>query len=84
MTTLLTTMEVADRLRIHPDTVRRMCARGDLTVTRVGGRLRIHEDSLPTPDWNPRHRTPPIRTPRPGAQGSLTALVRELEQQDAA
>lgn len=47
---LLTVREVADRLRINPETVRVMCRRKDLASVRVGrGRTaayRVPEDEI--------------------------------------
>lgn len=42
----LTTEEVAARLRLTQDTVRRMCRRGDLLGSYVGGQWLIDEDDL--------------------------------------
>lgn len=38
---LLTVAQVAERLAVHPMTVTRLVARGDLGAIRVGGQLRI-------------------------------------------
>jgi len=39
---LLTYREVAERLALHPNTVRRLVARGELAKVRVGGSVRVH------------------------------------------
>jgi len=43
---LLTVEEVAERLRVHPKTVRRMLARGELGRVTLGRAVRIREDEL--------------------------------------
>lgn len=42
----LTVPEVAERLRLTKDTVRRMCRRGELVGSYVGGQWLIAEDDL--------------------------------------
>lgn len=43
----LTTKEVADRLRVHPDTVRRLIRSKKLPVVRLGAHtFRVREDAL--------------------------------------
>lgn len=44
--TLLTTQEAADRLKVHPETVRRMIHRGELEALPLGRQYRITEESL--------------------------------------
>ena len=39
---LLTVSEVAEELAIHPKTVRRLVARGELAVVKIGAAVRIH------------------------------------------
>jgi excisionase family DNA binding protein len=46
MSKLLTVAEVAERLRIHPMTVRRHIKSGKLRATRVGRSVRVPEESL--------------------------------------
>lgn len=43
---LLTVDEVANELKLHPDTVRRYIREKRLLPTRVGGRLRIRRSEL--------------------------------------
>lgn len=43
---LMTIQEVAKRLRVHPDTVRRMIKDGELRATRVRLQYRIYRDSV--------------------------------------
>ena len=44
---LMTTEEVADRWRIHPASVRRMAAKGELRSIRVGAKvLRFREEDV--------------------------------------
>lgn len=40
----LTTAQVAERLRVRPDTVRRWIATGKLAAFRVGSRLRVRAE----------------------------------------
>ena len=44
--TLYTVREVADRLGVHPETVRRLIHDGRLDAVRVGRVLRVHHASL--------------------------------------
>lgn len=44
--TFLTVAEVAAQLRVHPDTIRRSIAGGELQAARVGAQLRIDESEL--------------------------------------
>lgn len=46
MTPMLTTEQVAARLKVDEETVRRMARRGDLPAIRIGGRLRFDPDEL--------------------------------------
>lgn len=43
---MLTAAEVADRLRVHPHTVRRWCREGRLRCFRAGHTVRIPADAL--------------------------------------
>lgn len=43
---VLTTFEAADRLRCHPETVRRLCRTGQLASFRDRGLLRIRATDL--------------------------------------
>jgi excisionase family DNA binding protein len=45
-TTFSTIAEVADRLAVHPRTVRRWIERLELVVHRMGGVVRVAEDDL--------------------------------------
>jgi len=59
MSKLLTVKEVAERLRLHPMTVRRHIKSGRLKATRIGRAVRVSEDALvgataprgPGSDW---------------------------------
>ncbi|HUF54756.1 MAG TPA: helix-turn-helix domain-containing protein [Dehalococcoidia bacterium] len=53
MSKLLTVAEVAERLRIHPMTVRRHIKSGKLRATRVGRSVRVPEDSLDEVAYTP-------------------------------
>lgn len=44
--TLLTVAATAERLAVHPDTVRRLIARGDLGKVRVGRAVRVRLDDV--------------------------------------
>jgi excisionase family DNA binding protein len=43
---ILTASEVAERLRVSRETVRRLVAQGDLPVARVGAQMRFHRDDV--------------------------------------
>jgi excisionase family DNA binding protein len=43
---LLTVREVAERLRVHPITVRRLIKDGKLPVVRIGRAIRVREEDL--------------------------------------
>lgn len=49
MVRLLTVDEVAQRLRIHPMTVRRHIKSGRIRATRVGRSIRVPEDAITEP-----------------------------------
>ena len=42
----LTVLEVADRLRVHPETVREWVRQGKLEAVYAGRRIRVSEDQL--------------------------------------
>jgi excisionase family DNA binding protein len=42
----LTTKQVAERLRVKPDTVRQWIADGKLPAFRVGSRLRVRDEDI--------------------------------------
>ena len=42
----LTVQEAADRMRVHPQSVYRLCYRGELGYTRIGRSVRILETEL--------------------------------------
>jgi excisionase family DNA binding protein len=44
--TLVTVSEAADRLAVHPDTIRRLIARKELAAVHVGRNVRIEETEL--------------------------------------
>jgi excisionase family DNA binding protein len=44
--TLLTVAEVAERLKVCPETVRRFCIRGEVSYSRIGNSIRILESDL--------------------------------------
>jgi excisionase family DNA binding protein len=46
MSELLTPDEVADRLRVSIDTVRRYIRNGDMPAIKIGGQFRIEENEL--------------------------------------
>jgi len=47
MTKFYTVTEAAERLGVHPNTVRRLITRGELACTRIGKRwIRISEDDI--------------------------------------
>ena len=43
---MLTVKDVANELRIHPNTVYRLVHAGKLKAVKVGGAIRIYEDDL--------------------------------------
>jgi excisionase family DNA binding protein len=43
---VLDVAEAADRLRVHPVTIRRLVQRGELPAARIGDMLRIREEDL--------------------------------------
>jgi excisionase family DNA binding protein len=45
-TPMLSLIEVAERLSVHPRTVARLVGRHDLDAYRVGGQLRVDESDL--------------------------------------
>ena len=45
-TELLTVNELADILRVHPDTVTAMCRRGAIRYYNVGGKYRFSQDHI--------------------------------------
>jgi excisionase family DNA binding protein len=63
---LLTVRGAAERLSVHPDTVRRLLDRGDLPRVRVGRAVRIREDDLES--YIRRGGDQPIREPITGPQ----------------
>lgn len=56
---MLTVHEAAERLSVHPETIRRLIRRGELNAKKVGAVYRISEDDL-----EPTRREPPARAPR--------------------
>jgi excisionase family DNA binding protein len=48
MEQFLTVAQAAERLQVHPETVRRMIRRGDLPFVKVGTRYRIDPADLAT------------------------------------
>jgi excisionase family DNA binding protein len=70
---LLSVTEAADRLHVHPATVRRMIARGDLSAVRVGRVWRV--DPL---ELEPQRMEVPGTPTKPGVRvvtGRLARLV---------
>jgi excisionase family DNA binding protein len=53
----LTTKQVAERLRVKPDTVRRWIAAGKLPALRVGGRLRVRAEDVGRMVADATHKT---------------------------
>ena len=53
MPDLLTTAEVAERLKFSPATVREMIRRGELRAERWGRQWRVREEALVKPDAKP-------------------------------
>lgn len=51
---LLTVEDVSAKLRMHPETVRHMCRKGELPSYKVGKRIRINSRLLD--DWLSRRR----------------------------
>jgi excisionase family DNA binding protein len=56
---LYTVQEVADRLGVHPETIRRLIHGGRMEAVRVGRVLRVHPDALET--FLARQRVKPAR-----------------------
>jgi len=54
----LTVGDVAERLRVHPQTVRAWIARGDLGAVRIGRTLRVRQTELQ--EMLDRARIPPL------------------------
>jgi len=46
VSSILDVAEAADRLRVHPVTIRRLVQRGELPAARIGDMLRIREEDL--------------------------------------
>ena len=42
----LTALQAARRLRVHPETVKRLCRQGDLQAEKVHNTWLIHQDTL--------------------------------------
>lgn len=70
---LMTVVEAARVLRLHPDTVRRLLREGRLRGVRVGRSWRVPADvaEAPVPDPLPPRRREPI--------GRYGRIVREIE-----
>jgi excisionase family DNA binding protein len=51
----LTRAEIADRLRVHPRSIDRAIANGDLTAVRIGRAVRVCEDDFAS--FVERHRS---------------------------
>jgi len=60
--TLFSVRDVADRLGVHPETVRRLIHDGRLDAVRVGRVLRVHQESLD--GFLARQRVKPTRLDR--------------------
>jgi excisionase family DNA binding protein len=63
----LTVSEVAERLRVHPQSARGWIARGDLRATRIGRTVRVRQTDLQ--EMLERARIPPpthSASPHPG------------------
>lgn len=65
MTPMLTVKEAAERLNVHPATVRRMILRGELPAKRVGRVYRVKAGDLePDVEYLPGTPTIPARVYR--------------------
>lgn len=63
-----TLQEVAEILSLHPETVRRYCARGDLPAIKAGGPSGSHEWRIRA-DWLDKWGVDNLYDPRGGADG---------------
>jgi excisionase family DNA binding protein len=67
---LVTVQEAAEHLRVHPETIRRMIKRGEISAVKVGSVYRISADDLaPT-------RVVPIQREEPVDASPLARFVR--------
>jgi excisionase family DNA binding protein len=68
----LTVGDVADRLRVHPQTVRAWIARGDLRAIRIGRTVRVRQTDFQ--EMLERARIPPrmhAASPHPGDRAGV-------------
>lgn len=63
----LTVAQTAERLQLHPITVRRQIARGEIRAIRKGRAVRVPESAL-------RENSPTVSTPQGAAQMILDGL----------
>lgn len=76
MSAFLTVQQAAERLQVHPTTLRRWIKTGAIPAARYGHLWRIPEEALTAPHT---HYTPPeVRRPRP-ISGEMTRLARSVE-----
>lgn len=74
MTAYLSTAAAAEHLGVHPETIRRMVARGTLRAFRAGRVLRI-----PAADLEPHRAAVQHTAPRPRAvRGEFAAIGRRV------
>jgi excisionase family DNA binding protein len=74
---LLTVAEAAERLRVHPTTVRRLLHQGRLPGVRVGSVWRVDEDATRVPQSSPEDMRP---RRRPAGDDSISRAVRAAHE----
>lgn len=82
-TVLLTVGQVAEELSVHPKTVRRLIASGQLAAVKIGTAVRVLPDDVGAFVQNrrstvPEHRGPPVRPPAPRRVGSSERFSERL------
>lgn len=74
---LLTTQEAAERMRCHPETIRRAVRSGSLPARHFGGKWLIDEEALEAP--RPQ-RVAPVRPRRGRATGRFAKIAESMNR----